>query len=296
MSRIIRQALAERLLKSPRVASFLRDFSVSTGLRIRFATPLGVELRIEGAAPEPAVCSWMRQDAARGRICARTVQAGATETGAGLCGAACSAGLREAAVPLRLRGELYGYLLAGQVATHPLDIAAINRWRHALEREGIAADAEELSGLAESVPVVSEASFEAALRLLEWSTSQLAEQMEDHIRQPVESMPAAARKATALIQARFDQDLSLGEVAAAVGLSREHFCSVFHKGTGLRFVDYLTRVRVDRAGELLRGTDKSIAEVALECGFQSISHFNRRFRALTGKTPTAWRSESGQGK
>lgn len=290
MPRIIRQALVERLLKSPRAAAFLRDFSTASGVPVRFATLLGQELPIAGTRPEPAICQWMRSDLDRSRLCNQTIQEGVLASGKGsICGGSCAAGLREAAIPLKLGGEVFGYLLVGQIAVRPLDLAGLNRWRHALDRLGQRVSSEQLEALAASAEVMTEERFAAVIRLLERLAAQIAGQMEDQLAAPVEQLSPPIRKASAYIRSHYDEPLSLGRVAREVGMSREHFCTLFHKGTGLTFVDYLTRVRIERAGNLLRESERTVTEIALTCGFQSISHFNRRFLAITGESPTTFR-------
>ncbi len=296
MSKIIRQALAERLLKSPRAAAFIRDFSAASGLPLRFSTPLGVELEVANSVPEPLVCRWMKSDPARATLCARSAQEGMLQASMGkACDWQCSVGLREAAVPLKMGGEIFGFLVIGQVACRPLDLLAINRWRHALERIGQKVTIQELESMAQSVQVMPEERFRAVVRLLEWAAVQFISQVEESIAEPVENFSPPIRKAVRFIQTHFEEPLTLGQVAKEVGMSREHFCTQFHRGTGLRFVEYLTRIRIDRAKELLRTTDASVLEVSLACGFQTISHFNRRFQTLVGKSPTAFRKESVQG-
>ncbi|QDE39930.1 helix-turn-helix domain-containing protein [Luteibacter pinisoli] len=53
--------------------------------------------------------------------------------------------------------------------------------------------------------------------------------------------------------------------------------------------DYLRRLRVERAAQLLRSTRRPLLEIALECGFAGAAQFSRSFRAVHAVTPTAWR-------
>jgi AraC-like DNA-binding protein len=69
-----------------------------------------------------------------------------------------------------------------------------------------------------------------------------------------------------------------------------YFCKVFRKATGLTFTEYLTQVRVTKAKNLLQNPHTRIAEVAFESGFQSITHFNRSFRKLEGRSPKQYRA------
>jgi AraC-like DNA-binding protein len=86
-----------------------------------------------------------------------------------------------------------------------------------------------------------------------------------------------------------DAELSFNQVARAVGMSRASLGRVFPKLFGRTFAKYLAEVRVVKACALLSETDKSVAEVAVETGFGSVSNFNRRFLALKGVSPLRYR-------
>jgi len=70
-----------------------------------------------------------------------------------------------------------------------------------------------------------------------------------------------------------------------------YFCKMFKKATGLTFTDYLGRVRVEKAKNLLLNPDLRVSEIAYAVGFQSLTHFNRVFRELTGESPTNFREK-----
>ena len=76
-----------------------------------------------------------------------------------------------------------------------------------------------------------------------------------------------------------------------------YFCRVFRKAVGLTFTDYLGRVRVEEAKMLLLNPHLRVSEIAYAVGFQSLTHFNRVFRQLTGESPTRFReNRAGRGK
>jgi AraC-like DNA-binding protein len=64
---------------------------------------------------------------------------------------------------------------------------------------------------------------------------------------------------------------------------------VFKKATGLTFTDYLSRVRIETAKNLLLNPNLRVSEIACEVGFQSLTHFNCVFRNLTGQSPSRYR-------
>jgi AraC-like DNA-binding protein len=96
-------------------------------------------------------------------------------------------------------------------------------------------------------------------------------------------------RAQQIIEAEYRSDLTLGGIARRTNISAGHFSTLFKKGAGLSFTDYVARCRVERAKQLLRNPNYRISEVAFEVGFQSISQFNRTFRRLVGSPPRGYR-------
>lgn len=92
-------------------------------------------------------------------------------------------------------------------------------------------------------------------------------------------------EAFAYMDAHFCEKMTLDEVAASVYMSSNYFSSYFRKVTNISFSEYVTRLRINHARELLRDTDKSVTEIALECGFHNISNFYRLYKKQVGKPP-----------
>jgi AraC-like DNA-binding protein len=84
--------------------------------------------------------------------------------------------------------------------------------------------------------------------------------------------------------------LSLEEAAGAAALSKYYFTRFFREQTGQTFHAYLSRVRINRAQEYLTESDLPAAEIAYLCGFASLKTFYRLFKALTGVSPSVYRS------
>ena len=70
-----------------------------------------------------------------------------------------------------------------------------------------------------------------------------------------------------------------------------HFAAQFKAATGMRPHEYLLRQRIERAKELLAGSQPPLAEIALEVGFKAQAHFTTVFARIVGETPNAWRRE-----
>src|SRR6266487_2923283 len=101
--------------------------------------------------------------------------------------------------------------------------------------------------------------------------------------------PAEIWKARNFIHEHSDEELSLTKVAKFVNISRNHLSDKFKEVTGVNFVDYIARTRTEKARELLANSNLRISEIAFAVGFQSLSQFNRVFKKLTGKSPSAYR-------
>ncbi|MGD1897535.1 MAG: helix-turn-helix domain-containing protein [Phormidesmis sp.] len=91
------------------------------------------------------------------------------------------------------------------------------------------------------------------------------------------------------IDVHLGRDITLANLANLVGMSQFHFGRLFKQSMGLSPYQYLLQQRVERAKQLLKQTDKPLVEIALDCGFNSHSHFGRKFRQLTDTTPKAYR-------
>ena len=87
--------------------------------------------------------------------------------------------------------------------------------------------------------------------------------------------------------------LRLADVAAQFGLSPQYFCSFFKENLGRTLVQHINFLRIERASRLLRETDLTILEISLSVGFDNVSYFIKRFRAVYGCTPTDYRRSVG---
>ena len=95
-------------------------------------------------------------------------------------------------------------------------------------------------------------------------------------------------RAKNLIDRRFAEPLDVARLAREAYASDAHFARSFKRAFGEAPHRYLTRRRIERAQELLRGTDRSLTTVALDVGFDTPSSFSRAFRQITGEPPSAY--------
>jgi two-component system response regulator YesN len=88
-----------------------------------------------------------------------------------------------------------------------------------------------------------------------------------------------------------DDDISLNQVAASVNISPNHFSSVFKKETGETFIEFLTRVRMDKAKELLETTDLKAQEIGYKIGYRDPHYFSYIFKKTQNITPRQYRDK-----
>ncbi|MFZ2107723.1 MAG: AraC family transcriptional regulator [Roseiarcus sp.] len=98
-----------------------------------------------------------------------------------------------------------------------------------------------------------------------------------------------ARRVVEYVDAHLDEPISLSDLGAAAGLSRNYFAAQFRVATGLRPHEFLLRGRIERAQKMLVETNAPLAEIAFSIGFRTQSHFSTVFKRLVGWSPYRWR-------
>ena len=91
-----------------------------------------------------------------------------------------------------------------------------------------------------------------------------------------------------LIDEGYQGKISVDEVAKSCNLTKPAFCRYFKKNTGSTFVEFLNQYRISQSKRLLL-TGKNVSETCFECGFESLSYFNRTFKKVTGENPSAFK-------
>ncbi|MFL0253168.1 AraC family transcriptional regulator [Clostridium neuense] len=95
------------------------------------------------------------------------------------------------------------------------------------------------------------------------------------------------KNAMKFIEDNYANNITLNDISQRVHFSACYFSRMFKKFTGTNFATYLSEVRVENAEFLIKTTSKTIAEIAFECGFNSVRTFNRVFKKIKGYTPSS---------
>ncbi|MCH7343463.1 AraC family transcriptional regulator [Pelomonas sp. CA6] len=101
------------------------------------------------------------------------------------------------------------------------------------------------------------------------------------------------RKVLAFLAENATRDPSISEMAQLCAMSDSHFSREFRAAMGLPPHQYVMKLRLERACELLRGSEAKLVDIALELGFTSASHFSRAFAQRYGQPPASYRRQRG---
>ncbi|WP_419884295.1 AraC family transcriptional regulator [Paenibacillus sp. B-A-8] len=91
------------------------------------------------------------------------------------------------------------------------------------------------------------------------------------------------------LDVNYMHSITLADAARQANMSLFYFSRFFKRISGMSYIAYLSNIRVNQAEQLLLTTDKSILEIALECGFTNIRTFNRVFKQIKQRTPSELR-------
>ena len=112
----------------------------------------------------------------------------------------------------------------------------------------------------------------------------------DHINAVNYSLPV--RLACEYIEKNFQENINLNKISNYVSLSKNYFCNIFKKETGITIWDYLIRIRMEEAKRMLLETEQKTYEISERVGYDDPSYFGRLFKKYTGFTPIEFRDSS----
>lgn len=90
----------------------------------------------------------------------------------------------------------------------------------------------------------------------------------------------------------YAREITLEEIAAYVGMNKSAFCTFMRRHAGKSLSGFVNDIRLKRAMEMLRHTDKNISDIAYDTGFANVTYFNRLFRNKYNRTPKSVRTEN----
>ena len=108
---------------------------------------------------------------------------------------------------------------------------------------------------------------------------------------PARSGISQVQKALKYVERHYAEPVRIGTLAKECSMSETHFRRLFSEYIDMTPVEYLNMVRVLRACEMLRSSNETMSSVALNCGFSTVSTFDRNFRQVIGVTPYQWKKD-----
>jgi AraC-like DNA-binding protein len=282
--------LLETLTRSEMFQSYERAYSEATGMPMALRPVETWRLPLHGKRRENPFCAMMAEQS---RACAACLQMQEklAQSAAGVpVTVTCAYGLFETVVPVKLGAKTIGFLQTGQVMHHKPTMASFKRAAAKAGEMGVNIDNTKAKAAYFATPVVPQKKLESAVGLLSIFADHLSMKSNQLAMQTANAEPPVITKAKQYIREHHTDDLSLGQVAAAVHTSIFYFCKLFRKVTGTTFTEFVARTRVEEAKNLLLNPNLRVSEIAYEVGFQSLTHFNRVFKKVAGESPTEYRT------
>jgi len=287
--------LINMLLRSRLFRDYETVFTKATGLPLTLRPVEFWQLAHHGKKHENPFCALLAERPATLAVCLEAHQNMIEHTGLLPHTVTCPFGLTETAVPVKLGTRVIGYLRIGQVLRHAPAKSDESKVVRELKRHG-APFTHELQKAWERNPLIYPDRYNAIVRLLSFFAEQLSGLANQLVIESQNIEPPLVIKAREYIEKHKTEELSLADVAKAAGSSVFHFCKVFHKATGLKFTDYVARVRLEDARNRLLNPNLRVSEIAYDVGFQSLTQFNRTFKRVFGQSPTKFRARLSSGK
>jgi AraC-like DNA-binding protein/ligand-binding sensor protein len=284
--------LIQRIGRSEIFSEYEAAFEDATGLPLTIRPMEFWNLAHRNRRNENPFCAMLAQTNRSCAACLEVQQQAVDAATNGPATVTCFAGLCDTTVPIKLGNRQLGFLQTGQVALKQPSQAGFKRIGAKIIEWGLKIDLTRLEEAYLNTKVLTQRQYAAVIRLLEIFGKHLSLAANRMTVQDAEAEPPMIRRAKAHIAGHYGDPIGLDEIARAMHVSTFYFCKMFKKATGLTFTDYLGRVRVEKAKNLLLNRHLRVSEIAYTVGFQSLTHFNRIFHKVTGEAPTDFRERS----
>ena len=281
----------DHLAESPEFVEFTAILKKLTGVVMALNEPASGMLRLKFEEGEDnPVCRLIRADRVglrRCTACDRRHHSHAVASGKAQR-YTCHAGFWDIAVPVFIFGRHVATISSGQLLREPRSPAGFRRLRKRLA--WLKVSDRDLRAAYEAAPHLPREQITCIMRLLELFARQLCESAQRIRDLQAQLERVEVRRAREFVEREFrNPSLALGEAASHAGLSPAHFSHVFRQTTGTSFIGFVQGRRVAEAKKQLAETQNSITDICFACGFNSLTHFNRVFRAFERHSPRQYR-------
>jgi AraC-like DNA-binding protein/ligand-binding sensor protein len=278
-----------RLQQSDFFRNYQQAFEATTGLPLVLRAAGSFRPPLQGSRRINPFCALMARAGPTCAACLQVQERVEREATGAATTRECFAGLSESAVPVRIDGQVLGYLQTGQVFLRRPTRRRFNSVALLLAKGSAADGAFDWAQAYFASRVVPPEKYHMIIRLLEVFAEHLASVSHQLLVSQTAADSPMVAKLRRFILEHHREPLGLRTLAGWAHMSPSYFCKTFRAATGLTFTSYLARVRVEAVKEMLRNPDLRISEAAYAAGFQSLSQFNRVFHRVTGEAPTTFR-------
>lgn len=202
----------------------------------------------------------------------------------------CFAGLTEMAVPIIVHGTPVAVLVCGQFFQKDSIERGFDCWLRRLRKRGVRIDGAKARQAFSGTEVVFPARLRAVRQLLLTLAQHLGELAGHCLLARCPGDPPCVKCAKAFAQANLLGGVKTRDAAHEAQVTEEYFCRAFKATTGMTFSEYVARVRIEQAKQLLADPKLRVTDVAFGAGFQSIPHFNHVFKRHNGTSPRQYRA------
>lgn len=282
-------ALLETLTHSATYREYERAFTDATGLPLALRSPGCWQPPFRGKAKENGFCALMAKNSPTCAACLRMQERIEQEAADKTVVLKCHFGMTEAAVPVKVGTATIGFLTTGQVLTQEVTDAQMSKMVTTLVKLGGTVDVERAKAAYRATRVLPRTQLLGMTHLLETFAEQLGTKSNAVCIRQANIEPVAIVRAKQFVAANLTEEIQLDDAAKAACVSRFYLCKLFKRHTGMHFTEFVSRMRVEKAKELLLNPNLRVSEIAFAAGFQSLTHFNRVFREVLGEPATAYR-------
>lgn len=199
----------------------------------------------------------------------------------------CVCGLFEAVQPIHIGGHLVSTVYVGNIVDD--EKYAMRRLKVISGRTGVE-EATFEKALAHTHKTTDTARYITMAKMIGGYISLLYSKYYESEEAKINEFHWAVATLKTYIENNYTADISLTRLAQSYFINEKYIGRLFKKQVGMSFHRYLNHIRTEHAALLLVTEDKSITDIALECGFQNVTYFNRVFFQMYGMTPTCYRA------
>jgi AraC-like DNA-binding protein len=112
---------------------------------------------------------------------------------------------------------------------------------------------------------------------------------EDYVKTRFQTTNSRVKSIHEFLMKNYCEEVNLHQVAEVVHMAPASASRFFKSATGLTIFEYLNKIKIDLARQLLLNTEMSVVDISYDCGFNNLSHFNKQFKKFNGSTPSQFR-------